>query len=215
MGSTIGGVIGTVNPLVGGIVSAGTGILGGITNRLFGSKLNQEKINEIEGSNKGMNTLMVDSSSADAIENQWLNQDFGSAFSKSDIGEDGWFSDTAKNKYKSLRRQQDIARNRALTAFENAADAADMATDLNAAANFSAYGGPLDLWGIGGGAIGYELAKEDLGIKAMNALTKNKITSLPNSFTDTNTFASGGKIHIKPSKRGTFTAAAKKHGKSV
>ena len=28
-------------------------------------------------------------------------------------------------------------------------------------------------------------------------------------------FKSGGKIHIKPSKRGTFTAAAKKHGKSV
>ena len=30
-----------------------------------------------------------------------------------------------------------------------------------------------------------------------------------------NTFDKGGKIHIKPSKRGTFTAAAKKHGKSV
>jgi hypothetical protein len=28
-------------------------------------------------------------------------------------------------------------------------------------------------------------------------------------------YANGGKIHIKPSKRGTFTAAAKKHGKSV
>lgn len=30
-----------------------------------------------------------------------------------------------------------------------------------------------------------------------------------------NDYKSGGKIHIKPSKRGTFTAAAKKHGKSV
>ena len=30
-----------------------------------------------------------------------------------------------------------------------------------------------------------------------------------------NTYAKGGSIHIKPSKRGTFTAAAKKHGKSV
>ena len=28
-------------------------------------------------------------------------------------------------------------------------------------------------------------------------------------------YRTGGKIHIKPSKRGTFTAAAKKHGKSV
>ena len=30
-----------------------------------------------------------------------------------------------------------------------------------------------------------------------------------------NPYAGGGGIHIKPSKRGTFTAAAKKHGKSV
>lgn len=205
IGGTIGGAVSAVNPVLGGIISAGSGILGGATNALFGSKLNQEKINEIEGSNEGMNTLMVDSSSADAIENQWLSQDFGSDFSKSDIGKDGLFSNKAKNKYKALKKQQDIARNRALTAFESAADAADMTTDLNAAANFAAYGGPLDLWGIGEGAIGYELAKEDLGIKAMNALSKNKMTSLPNSFTDTNTFASGGKIHIKKANRGKFT----------
>lgn len=205
IGGTIGGAVSAVNPVLGGIISAGSGILGGVTNALFGSKLNQEKINEIEGSNEGMNTLMVDSSSADTIENQWLNQDFGSDFSKSDIGKDGLFSNKAKNKYKALKKQQDTARNRALTAFENAADAADMTTDLNAAANFAAYGGPLDLWGIGEGAIGYELAKEDLGIKAMNALSKNKMTSLPNSFTDTNTFASGGKIHIKKANRGKFT----------
>ena len=32
---------------------------------------------------------------------------------------------------------------------------------------------------------------------------------------DIREYASGGRIHIKPSKRGTFTAAAKKHGKSV
>lgn len=205
IGGTISGAVSAVNPVLGGIISAGSGILGGVTNALFGSKLNQEKINEIEGSNEGMNTLMVDSSSADAIENQWLDQDFGSDFSKSDIGKDGWFSNKAKNKYKALKKQQDTARNRALTTFENAADAADMTTDLNAAANFAAYGGPLDLWGIGEGAIGYELAKEDLGIKAMNALSKNKMTSLPNSFTDTNTFASGGKIHIKKANRGKFT----------
>lgn len=36
-----------------------------------------------------------------------------------------------------------------------------------------------------------------------------------NAAVEKNGFKSGGKIHIKPSKRGTFTAAAKKHGKSV
>lgn len=218
VGGALGGIVGTVNPLLGGIVSAGTGIIGGLTNRMFGSKLNKEKIAEVEGSNKAINTVMVDSSSADSVMNQWTNQDFGKDFTKSDIGKDGWFSNKAKKKYRELKRQQDIARDRALTSYENAADAADTQSDLNAMANFAAFGGPLGIWGgYGSGAIGYELAKENLGIEALNAANKGRLTSLPNSFESSklNTFAEGGKIHIKPSKRGTFTAAAKRHGKSV
>lgn len=208
IGGTIGGAVSAVNPVLGGIISAGTGILGGVTNALFGSKLNQEKINEIEGSNKAMNTVMVDSSSADSVEDQWANQDFGADFSKSDIGKDGLFSNKAKKKYRALKKQQDIARNRALTSYENAADAADTQSDLNAMASFAAFGGPLGIWGgYGSGAIGYELAKENLGIKALNAANKGRLTSLPNSFesSELNTFAKGGKIHIKPENRGKFT----------
>ena len=217
VGGALGGIVGTVSPLLGGIVSAGTGIIGGLTNRMFGSKLNKEKIAEVEGSNKAISTVMVDSSSADSVMNQWANQDFGADFSKSDIGKDGWFGNKAKKKYRELKKQQDIARDRALTSYENAADAADTQSDLNAMANFAAFGGPLGIWGgYGSGAIDYELAKENLGIKALNAANKGKLTSLPNSFSsELNTFAEGGKIHIKPSKRGTFTAAAKRHGKSV
>ena len=218
IGGTIGGAVGVVNPVLGGIISAGTGIIGGLTNRMFGSKLNKENIANIEGTNNAMNTVMVDNSSADSIENQWANQDFGKDFTKSDIGKDGLFSSKAKKKYRQLKLQQDTARNRALTSFEDAAEAADTQSDLNAMANFAAFGGPLGMWdGYEGGAIGYELAKENLGIKALNAANKGRLTSLPNSFEspELNTFAEGGKIHIKPSKRGTFTAAAKKHGKSV
>lgn len=208
IGGTIGGAVSAVNPVLGGIISAGTGIIGGLTNRMFGSKLNKEKIAEVEGSNKAINTVMVDNSSADSVMDQWANQDFGADFSKSDIGKDGWFSNKAKNKYKELKKQQDIARNRALTSYENAADAADTQSDLNAMASFAAFGGPLGIWGgYGSGAIGYELAKENLGIKALNAANKGKLTSLPNSFesSELNTFAKGGKIHIKPENRGKFT----------
>ena len=217
IGNTIGGAVSAVNPIFGGIISAGTGIIGGLTNRMFGSKLNNENIAEVEGSNKAINTVMVDSSSIDSVEDQWANQDFGADFSQSDIGKDGWFSNKAKNKYKELKKQQDMARNRAWASYENAAKAAYTQANLNAMANFAAFGGPLDIFGgYGGGAIGYELAKENLGIKALNAANKGKLTSLPNSFSsELNTFAEGGKIHIKPSKKGTFTAAAKKHGKSV
>lgn len=218
IGGTIGGAVGAVNPVLGGIISAGSGIIGGLTNRMFGSKLNKENIANIEGINNAMNTIMVDNSSNDAIENQWLNQDFGKDFTKLDIGKDGWFSSKAKKKYKQLKTQQYIARNRALASYDNAVNAADTQTDLTALANYAAFGGPLGIWGgYGNGAIGYELAKEDLDIKALNAANKGRLTSLPNSFesSELNTFAEGGKIHIKPSKRGTFTAAAKKHGKSV
>lgn len=208
IGGTIGSAVSAVNPVLGGIISAGSGIIGGLTNRMFGSKLNEEKIAEVEGSNKAINTVMVDNSSADSVMDQWANQDFGADFSKSDIGKDGWFSNKAKNKYKELKKQQDIARNRALTSYENAADAADTQSDLNAMASFAAFGGPLGIWGgYGSGAIGYELAKENLGIKALNAANKGKLTSLPNSFesSELNTFAKGGKIHIKPENRGKFT----------
>lgn len=208
IGGTIGSAVSAVNPVLGGIISAGSGIIGGLTNRMFGSKLNKEKIAEVEGSNKAINTVMVDNSSADSVMDQWANQDFGKDFTKSDIGKDGWFSNKAKNKYKELKKQQDIARNRALTSYENAADAADTQSDLNAMASFAAFGGPLGIWGgYGSGAIGYELAKENLGIKALNAANKGRLTSLPNSFesSELNTFAKGGKIHIKPENRGKFT----------
>lgn len=208
IGGTIGGAVGAVNPVLGGIISAGSGIIGGLTNRMFGSKLNKEKIAEVEGSNKAINTVMVDNSSADSVMNQWANQDFGADFSKSDIGKDGWFSSKAKKKYRKLKKQQAIARSRALTSYENAAEAADTQSDLNAMASFAAFGGPLGIWGgYGDGAIGYELAKENLGIKALNAANKGRLTSLPNSFEspELNTFAKGGKIHIKPENRGKFT----------
>lgn len=196
IGGTIGSAVSAVNPVLGGIISAGSGIIGGLTNRMFGSKLNKEKIAEVEGSNKAINTVMVDSSSADSVMDQWANQDFGKDFTKSDIGKDGWFSNKAKNKYKELKKQQDIARNRALTSYENAADAADTQSDLNAMASFAAFGGPLGIWGgYGSGAIGYELAKENLGIKALNAANKGKLTSLPNSFesSELNTFAANAR----------------------
>lgn len=173
IGSTIGGAVSAVNPLLGGIISAGTGLISGLTNKMFGSKLNKENIAEVENTNKAMNTLMVDSSNADSIEDQWASQNFGENFSQSDIGKDGWFSNKAKDKYKELKKQQEIARNRALTAFDNAADAANNNIDLNALANFSAYGGPINMEYTGvmspfgnrfddGGLIEYEIWRNSL-----------------------------------------------------
>lgn len=143
IGSTIGGSIGTVNPILGSIVSTGSGLLKGATNALFGSNLNQENINAINKSNEGMNTLMVGNNNIDSIMNQWSNQNFGSSISKSDIGKDGLFSNKATNIYNELLNQQNIARNKVLTSYANAINTADNQSNLNMLANYAAYGGNL------------------------------------------------------------------------
>lgn len=156
IGNTIGGAIGTVNPILGSIVSTGSGLLKGVTNALFGSNLNQENINTINESNKGMNTLMV-GNNIDSIMNQWSNQNFGSSISKSDIGKDGLFSNKATNTYNELLNQQNIARNKVLTSYANAINAADNQSNLNMLANYAAYGGPINIFN--NEVIDHELAK--------------------------------------------------------
>lgn len=185
IGGTIGGVVGAVNPVLGGIISAGTGIIGGLANRAFGSKLNQEKINEVNASNTAVNQVQVDSSSNESVASQWGSMDLGTDFTKKDIGSDGWFSSKAANKYKELALQQNAARNRAMQAFNNAADTADMNQDLTAMRNFSAYGGPIEI--------------------ASNA---------PMSPFG-NRFGNGGSIHINPANRGKFNATKQRTGKST
>lgn len=163
--SNIGGTIGKAIPgPVGGAITGITGLVGGLINRMFGSKLNKENIAKVEKENKTVSNVMVDNSSNESILNQWGKQNFGSEFTQEDIGEDGWFSNKAKDKYEELLREQAQAENRALTAYEDAVRSADTQSDLNLLAQ---------------------------------------------------SFADGGKIYIKPSKRGTFTAAAKKRGMGV
>ena len=153
IGSTVGGAVGAVNPLLGGIITAGSGIVGGLTNRMFGSKLNQQKISDIQSQNNTLNTTILDSSSNDTVASQWASQGFGDNFTRSDIGKDGWFSNKAKNKYKELQLQQNIARNRMMQSYNNAADNADETQDQLALTNYAALGGYIDvpnIYGYGG-----------------------------------------------------------------
>lgn len=77
-------------------------------------------------------------------------------------------------------------------------------------ANYAAYGGPLGLFAPVTGAIEYDFMNDLIEAKRLAAQGYDDTTSsLPNSF------AGGGDINIKPSKKGTFTAAATKHGMGV
>lgn len=91
----------------------------------------------------------------------------------------------AKKKAKELNDKIDIANLTAEANLINASDNVNTQNALTLLANYSAYGGPINM----------------------------EYTGVMSPFG--NRFSEGGGIHIKPSKRGTFTSAAKKHGKSV
>ena len=118
----------------------------------------------------------------------------------------GWIGGNrkAKKKAKKFNKQINVANEKNMVALEDKAENIGTQNTLNTLANFSAYGGPINIFGSG--AIDYELAKEDLYNKQLSAMSKYKMPSMPNSFEtqELNTFAKGGKIHIKPENRGKF-----------
>lgn len=211
LGNTIGSAAMAVNPLVGGIIMGGTSLLGGAFNATFGSKLNKERIAQAENEINAAKSFNADASNFDALSQQIANSPVIAGFNQKDIGSDGMFSNKAKNKYKSLLAQKEYAENWVDRSIANAATNLQQQQTDNLLQNYAAYGGLLDY--SSSGAIDYDLANQQLGINAMKAMSQNRQYSLPNL--GLNTFAEGGGIHIKPSKRGTFTAAAKKHGKGV
>lgn len=109
----------------------------------------------------------------------------------------------AKRRARKLNRQIDEANDWGLSSLNTRADAIETQQGWNALANYSAFGGPL-----GGDAISYELAQDALNNQRISAMSKLKMTSLPNSFSNPemfNAFAKGGGIHIKKKNRGKFT----------
>ena len=193
--------------LAGGIA----GTAGTVINALFGSKLNKERIAQAENEINKANRFNADASNFDDLSQMSLNAPAIAGFKRKDIGSDGLFSNKAKNKYNELLAQKQRAEDWIDRSIENNATNLQQNQMNNLLQNYAAFGGPL---GYGfDGALGYDLANQQLGINAMKAMSQNRQYSVPNM--GLNTFAEGGGIHIAPSKRGTFTAAAKKHGKGV
>lgn len=107
----------------------------------------------------------------------------------------GWFTGNrkAKKKAKKLNQQAKEANERAMSSFELRADNIDKQNDFNLLANYSAFGGVL-----GGGAIDYELATKALNNKQLDAMSKFRTPSMPNSFEvsefGVDYFAKGGNL---------------------
>lgn len=142
IGGTIGSAISTVNPLLGGIVSVGSGLIGGLTNRMFGSKLNQENISNVKGNISSTANTSFGGSSDDLM-NQLSESSMIGNINRKDIGKDGWFSNKAKKLTNQLRGQAEAANARLYTNFNQAADVSNENQFLQSMYNIEAFGGPL------------------------------------------------------------------------
>ena len=174
VGNTISGLSGLTSAIpgpVGTIASAGLGLVGGLTNRMFGSKMNDSNIAKVEQNINQLNSFQSNASDYDTLTSNYLSAPVGMTFDNDYIGKDGWFSNKAKNKANDLRQQVNTGNAWVQSSLANNALNIQNQQMTNLLSNYAAYGGQL--------------------------------------------YGKGGTIHIKPSKRGTFTAAATKHGMGV
>ena len=158
MSSGAGNVIGSIGNLAsaipgpwGAVASAGLGVIGGLTNRAFGSKMNQENIANVEGTINRLNSFQSDASNFDTLADTWGSTAMGSNFSNSYIGKDGWFSSKARRKARELRRQMELANAFAENTLQNNADNITETTMNNLEANYAALGGFINQYADGGG----------------------------------------------------------------
>ena len=168
----------------GAIASAALNVVGGVVNRAFGSQINEQAVQEAKAANTQQSTKSFKASSTTDILNQSNFGQLGS-IKKSDIGKDGWFSNKAANLAADLNKQREIANQQALANFNTTVDNVETQNDMDALANYAAYGGPL--------TMRYTGAMSPFG----------------------NRFAEGGGIYIKPENRGKFTRLKERTGKSA
>lgn len=127
----------------GAAVSGGLQVVGGLTNAAFGSKLNQENIDHVKDVTAQLNATTSNLGDYDALVNNMNNGPTAFSFDKNYIGKDGWFSNKAKNEYKKLKEQMELAAARQQLSYNVNADQIAQNTRNNLQRNYIAYGGPL------------------------------------------------------------------------
>lgn len=127
----------------GAVASAGLGVLGGLANRMFGSKMNTENIAKVKANINSLNSFQSNASDFDTLTNNWANADVGMTFDNSFIGKDGWFSNKAKNTAADLRGQIEAGNAWVQDSLINNAENIGTTQMQNLLSNYAALGGPL------------------------------------------------------------------------
>ena len=180
-------------PVIGPGLGALTNIVGGIVNSNWGSYVNNAAVDAMK---TRIHNYTTDYSSPSS--NKQLLQDFATTGGMNFITTEDIDSEGSKAKKITAELNDQIyqANRDKISHMMAAANTLDSDYDRNMRANFSAFGGPIT------GAIDYA-NMIDYTVLKRKQIDKGL------------QYAEGGGIHIKPSKRGTFTAAATKHGMGV
>lgn len=138
------GSIASTIPGIGTFVGAGLNVLGGITNGLFGSKMNKENIAKVENNIRELNSFQSNASDYDTLAQNWASSPTGMTFDNSFIGKQGKFSHKVDRKADELRRGVDAGKLFVQnTLNNNAANISDAQSRALNSAFIAAYGGPL------------------------------------------------------------------------
>ena len=157
LSSTVGDTINSLSGLAsaipgpwGAISSAGFNVVGGLANRVSGTKLNKENIANVEGTINRLNNFQSDANSFDTLADTWGTTALGTDFSNRYIGKDGWFSTKAKRTANNLREQTNLANAYVLNALQNNANNITETTMNTLQSNYAALGGFLNQYSDGG-----------------------------------------------------------------
>ena len=172
-------------PGVGGVIGAGVNLLGGVVNGAFGSKLNAENIAAVEGDINQALNFTSNAGDYDALASNYAGLQGVRGFNQDFIGKDGWIGGSKAKRKFNSLKEQ-----------AEEAEAHQLLALTNNAQNIA--DNNLQLLEANYNAYGGPLDMKYTGV----------MSPFGNQFKD-------GGIYIKTSKRGTFTAAAKKRGMGV
>lgn len=199
VGSTVGGLVSQYNPLLGGAISAASGIVGGLANRFLGMKTNREALGI---ANKNIQRNMSFRSNAQSFDSL---QEAPGVQGHAKVYKGGHWNKRAGNKKNAaLAQAEGFAAQSAVNQVNSNIENLQHKQANTMLQNYSAYGGPLD------GAIGYQFMSDYLNNGKLKAMGSETMTQMPNSFMNMNAF--GGNIEAHGSNWSTGLSHINKGG---
>lgn len=170
IGSTIGGAVGTINPIAGTAITLVSQGIGGITNAIVGTKVNQEALNQANATIAAGRNFVSTADNFDDMKGLTAQKSFKTVYSGG-LAKKGW----ARKKNAALKAE--VADANSFVDRSIANNVTNIASDLmgSTLASYAAYGGPLTMIGNDMGATEYGLASDYLSMKNRQAQNKNNM----------------------------------------